>query len=119
MELKVSSGTLKNWERLSTKSDGRLSSRANKTNSNKRFVPVEKCSKHVEKWVLSLIHSVLVCQYDIESVLYSIIMKLFKIHGVCSKGIYGRFCREYSEIELVDDIFRLNIPNDFDIIGTI
>ena len=119
MELKVSSGTLKNWERLSTKSDGRLSSRANKTNSNKRFVPVEKCSKHVEKWVLSLIHSVLVCQYDIESVLYSIIMKLFKIHGVGSKGIYGRFCREYSEIELVDDIFRLNIPNDFDIIGTI
>ena len=41
MQYGVSDATARNWEKLNTKSDGRLTTRANKRKSKKRLLPLE------------------------------------------------------------------------------
>lgn len=116
----ISAATRRNWERLGTQREARLQKRANKTNSKKRFIPIERCpNKEVVKWIDLLIEQTLDHQWSIASVLRSVAEKLFIENDLLMRKGYKEFQREYKDIELIPDVLSLDVPEAFDLLGTI
>lgn len=116
----ISDATRRNWERLGSKTETKLQKRANKTNSKKRFIPIERCpNKNVVKWIDSLITQTLDRGWDIASVLRSVAEKLFIENNLLMRKGYLEFQREYNDIEIISDVLSLDVPEAFDLLGTI
>ncbi len=116
----ISEATRRNWRRLGAKTETRLQKRANKTNSKKRFIPIERCpDKEVVKWIEALISRTLDCQWDIASVLRSVAEKLFIENKLLTRCGYREFQNEYKDIEIIPEVVSLQVPEAFDLLGTI
>lgn len=121
---RVSNATRRNWERLNASSEGRLQARANKTLSQKRFVPVERV-RHgaTTAWVETFVAFLLSSGIAIESALYALIVHAFKKHGIDSQKNVRDFLAEYAQyasLKVVEVLSACALPEDeFDIFGTI
>lgn len=116
----ISDGTRRNWKKLQVVPENKLKARANKTQSLKRFIPQERCQRsETNAWIDSFINKVMVNNWNVESVLKSIIENLFDKKGIKQKASYSSFSNAYKDIPILEDILNINVPNDFDILGTI
>lgn len=118
--MNISLATERNWKKLRTDSKDKLTKRANKTLSLKKFIPSERCFKADSIfWLETLIAEIDQRNWPIDSVLYSLSLNLIR---TCNKANpYGtqKFVHEYNHIGVITTLLEVNIPEDFDILGTL
>lgn len=120
----MSEATRRNWVRLNASSEGRLQARANKTLSQKRFVPVERV-RHgaTTAWVETFVAFLLSSGISIESALYALIARALEEHGIDRQKNVRAFLAEharYASPKVVEALSAYALPEDeFDILGTI
>lgn len=117
----ISDATIRNWEKLNTRTSGRLTTRANKRKSNKRVLPLEYFSnKENVAVVQTTLDYIEKHNIEIMSAIYSIGISLLK-----KTGIYGllhvvNVLVEYKDIAIIDELANATFPDDeFDILGLI
>lgn len=117
MGLNISKATERNWARLKSDPTHRLSSRANKTRSVVRFIPKERCSQPA---TLPFIEKILSFEskVSLENILYSLCLALLRQRKADSKRI-AEFASEYSHCVLIEEIAGLDLPEEFDLLGTV
>ena len=117
----ISNATLRNWEKLKTKTAGRLTSRANKRNSEKRVLPLEYISDaNNTPFVMSLLDYIDDNNINIVSALLSLGMNLLKRNGIYDKRHVLNILSEYADIAVVDELVAIELPtNEFDILGLV
>ena len=117
----VSDATLRNWEKLKTKSTERLTTRANKRKSKKRVLPLEYISnKSNISFVQSTLEFIDDTGVDIMSAIFSLGIGLLKRNGIYNKHHVSTVLSDYSDIIIIDELSNSDIPNDeFDILGLI
>lgn len=117
----ISNATIKNWERLNTISTGRLTSRANKRKSKKRFPPLEYFN-NIENltFVQTILDYIDENEIDIMSAIFSLGINLLKEAGIYKKGHVITVLNEYRNVSIVDYLTTTVLPDDeFDILGLI
>jgi type I restriction-modification system DNA methylase subunit len=112
----VSVATKRNWERLGVVDfSERLNKRANKTKSQKQFVPLE-CLKNTTAFSVEEIIKIVKSELP-ETAIYSLAHKLVEdIHNQAGKNW---FFEEYSRLRLNKQVYAINLPNEQDILGII
>lgn len=117
----ISDATLRNWEKLKTKSTDRLTTRANKRKSKKRVLPLEYISnKSNISFVQSTLDYIDDNDIDIMSAILSLGTSLLKKNGIYNKRHVSTVLSDYSDIAIIDELSNSDIPNDeFDILGLI
>ena len=117
----ISNATVKNWEKLNTKPAERLTARANKKNSSKKFVPTEYFAdtKNIS-FVQNLIDYIDSKNFNISSVIFSLATNLLTKNNLQNKSHIQATLTEYANIEIIPEIFKINLPeNEIDILGII
>lgn len=119
MQYGISDATARNWEKLNTKSDGRLTTRANKRKSKKRVLPLEYISnKNNVSFVQKMLDYIDDNRFDIMSSIYSLGISLLKRERLYEKQHVATVLSEYADISIIDELVAVNLPNDeFDILG--
>ena len=119
MKYGVSDATARNWEKLNTKSDGRLTTRANKRKSKKRVLPIEYiCNKNNVSFVQKMLDYIDDNRLDIMSAIFSLGVSLLKRERLLEKQHVATVLSEYTDISIIDELTAVNLPNDeFDILG--
>ncbi|OUO94303.1 TaqI-like C-terminal specificity domain-containing protein [Cloacibacillus sp. An23] len=117
----VSDATVRNWEKLKTTLIGRLTTRANKRKSQKRFIPLEyNCNKDNIPFVQGILEYIDANNLDIMSSMYSLGISLLNNAKIYNKQHVKSTLKEYEYVDVVDELTRLKIPDDeFDILGLI
>ena len=115
----ISDATARNWEKLNTKSDGRLTTRANKRKSKKRVLPLEYISnKNNVSFVQKMLDYIDDNRLDIMSSIFSLGISLLKRERLYEKQHVATVLSEYADISIIDELVAVNLPNDeFDILG--
>lgn len=114
----VSTATKQNWERLGVENyNERLSKRANKTQSSKRFIPMECLHSISSATIKNVIHIVETENVHISDALFSLAYK--KIHRIINKKGKEWFYEQYSHLKLNDSLFSLAIPDAQEFLGTV
>ena len=117
----ISAATIRNWEKLSTQSVGRLAARANKRKSKKRVLPIEYIA-HEDNiaFVQDILDYVDNNSIEIMSAILSLgicLLKKFKLYG---KEHVTHVLNEYAGIAVIDELLKANLPvNEYDILGLI
>ena len=116
----ISYATRKNWEKLNSSESGRLTHRANKRMSKKRFIPVEYLSDSNNAEKLQYILDDIICSnYAIESVVFSLAVSLLKSKRIFEKKNVQRVLSEYS-FEFEEAIEKYDWPtNERDLLGIV
>ena len=117
----ISNATIANWKRLRVKPDGRLTSRANKRRSSKKFLPKEYFvdSGNVS-FVKNFLEFIEAEKADIYSVIFSLSVNLLKKQGIYSKAHVHETLREYADVVILKPFESMELPaNETDILGTI
>lgn len=117
----VSNATIRNWAKLNTDGIGRLTSRANKRNSQKRIIPMEYVS-HSENiaFVQRILDLIDEQELNISSVILSLGISLLKRSRLYEKEHVLSVLEMYKEIPVYPELETINIPhNEFDILGLI
>ncbi len=119
MQYGISDATARNWEKLNTKSDGRLTTRANKRKSKKRVLPLEYISnKNNVSFVQKTLDYIDDNRLDIMSAIFSLGISLLKRERLYEKQHVATVLSEYADISIIDELVAVNLPNDeFDILG--
>lgn len=119
MQYGISDATARNWEKLNTKSDGRLTTRANKRKSKKRVLPLEYISnKNNVSFVQKTLDYIDDNRLDIMSAIFSLGISLLKRERLYEKQHVATVLSEYADISIIDELAAVNLPNDeFDILG--
>lgn len=119
MQYGISDATARNWEKLNTKSDGRLTTRANKRKSKKRVLPLEYISnKNNVSFVQKMLDYIDDNRLDIMSSIFSLGISLLKRERLYEKQHVATVLSEYADISIIDELVAVNLPNDeFDILG--
>lgn len=119
MKYGVSDATARNWEKLNTKSDGRLTTRANKRKSKKRLLPLEYINnKNNVSFVQKTLDYIDDNRLDIMSSIFSLGISLLKRERLYKKQHVATVLSEYADISIIDELVAVNLPNDeFDILG--
>lgn len=119
MQYGISDATARNWEKLNTKSDGRLTTRANKRKSKKRVLPLEYiCNKNNVSFVQKTLDYIDDNRLDIMSAIFSLGISLLKRERLFEKQHVATVLSEYTDISIIDELAAVNLPNDeFDILG--
>ena len=117
----ISNATALNWKRLQTKPEGRLTSRANKRRSLKKFLPKEYfVDKGNIPFVKNLLELIETEQADIYSVIFSLGVNLLKKQGIYSKPHVRDTLREYDDVAILKNFLAMELPaNEVDILGII
>lgn len=116
----ISDATIRNWSKLGSSNKNKLTKRANKTLSKKSFIPLERCTNSdTESFIQNLVKLKELYDYSVSSILYSLCLNLFFKHNLTEKYSSKRFANEYSHLICIDDIINLDIPEEFDILGTV
>ncbi len=120
-ECRVSSATIRNWEKLNTNTSGRLASRANKRKSKKRILPLEYISnKNNVSFVQSILDFIDESDIDIFSAIISLGVSLLVKNGLYNKPHVVAVLKEYANITIIDKLSTIKLPDDeFDILGLI
>ena len=119
MQYGISDATARNWGKLNTKSDGRLTTRANKRKSKKRVLPLEYISnKNNVSFVQKTLDYIDDNRLDIMSAIFSLGISLLKRERLYEKQHVATVLSEYADISIIDKLVAVNLPNDeFDILG--
>ncbi|MBQ7193791.1 MAG: N-6 DNA methylase [Synergistaceae bacterium] len=117
----ISDATLRNWEKLKTKSNGRLAARANKRKSKERVFPLEYISnKSNISFVQDTLDYIDDNGIDIMSAVLSLGTGLLIRSGIYDKNHVSNVLSDYSDIRVIDELSNSGIPNDeFDILGLV
>ncbi|MCI7766987.1 MAG: N-6 DNA methylase [Oscillospiraceae bacterium] len=115
----ISEATLRNWQRLGTSPESRLTSRANKKGSKKRFIPLEylrhKESAAVLQSFLNLSEN---SSVPAENAVYSLCVNYLRQKGIINLPHVKRVMAEYDNISYAEELWELSVPeNEFDFIG--
>lgn len=115
----VSNATLKNWNKLNNDFAGRLTMRANKRMSEKRFLPLEYVSNNNSiAFIKNILDYIETNELDIASVVLSIGVGLLKKAGIYEKQHVISVLNNYSNLVLLEELEKLNLPqNEFDFLG--
>ncbi len=116
-----SSATLRNWDRLHTQSEGRLTARANKRRSKKRVIPLEYVSdKGNLSFVQNLLDDIDENGFSFKNSLYSLGINLLKKRGLYGKLHVVETLSEYAHMEVIDGLTAIELPqNEFDFLGLV
>ena len=116
-----SNATLVNWEKLNTKTAGRLTTRANKRKSKKRVLPMEYISnKDNIAFVQNILDFLDENSVDISSAILSLGISLLKRENIFNHRHVADVLEEYTDITVIDELVAANLPTDeFDILGLI
>ncbi len=117
----ISNATLVNWEKLNTKTAGRLTTRANKRKSKKRVLPMEYISnKDNIAFVQNILDFLDENSVDISSAILSLGISLLKRENIFNHRHVADVLEEYTDITVIDELVAANLPTDeFDILGLI
>lgn len=117
----ISNATLRNWEKLKTKTTERLTTRANKRKSQKRVLPLEYISYRGNiSFVQNTLDYIDENRIDIISAILSLGINLLRKKGIYNKHHVSTVLREYSDIKNVEVLSNCDIPDDeFDILGLV
>lgn len=117
----ISNATLVNWEKLNTKTAGRLTTRANKRKSKKRVLPMEYISnKDNIAFVQNILDFLDENSVDISSAILSLGISLLKRENIFNHRHVADVLKEYTDITVIDELVAANLPTDeFDILGLI
>ncbi|MDD6489785.1 MAG: N-6 DNA methylase [Clostridia bacterium] len=120
MNNNVSTATLRNWNKLNTNTENRLTTRANKCMSKKRFVPVEYFSdKSNVKIIQDNIEILSGYEYKVEDVVYSIAVYLLEKKNILSKKHIKKVLSDYS-FDFIPQINQIEWPdNERDLLGIV
>jgi len=116
MSVLVSAATKRNWERLGVVDySKRLTKRANKTESIRKFIPLE-CLKNISaSSVIEIVNMVKAESTSVETIIFSLAHKLVSsIHNDIGKKW---FFEKYKHCKLNSSIRLLDLPNEQDILG--
>ncbi|MDE6713157.1 MAG: N-6 DNA methylase [Lachnospiraceae bacterium] len=121
MKYGISDATVRNWEKLNTKSTERLTTRANKRKSKKRVLPLEYiCNKENITFIQTILDYIDENSLDIMSAMFSLGIYLLKRAGIYEKQHVATVLSEYSDVAIIDYLTTAVLPNDeFDILGLI
>lgn len=117
----ISDATLRNWEKLNTKSTGRLTTRANKRKSKKRVLPMEYIiNKDNIAFVQNTLDYIDENRIEITSAILSLGISLLKKTNIFKQRHVADVLEEYTDITVIDELVASNLPTDeFDILGLI
>ncbi len=117
----ISNATLRNWEKLNTKKDGRLTARANKRKSKKRVLPIEYFNNRENaSFVQEVLDYIDKNAIDVFSALLSLGINLLKRNKIDHKEHVASVLNEYSNIEIAKELTTVAVPDDeFDILGLV
>lgn len=117
----ISDATLRNWEKLNTKTTGRLTTRANKRKSKKRVLPMEYISnKDNIAFVQTTLDYIDENSIDIMSAILSLGISLLKKANIFSRRHVVDVLSEYKSITIIDELAESDLPTDeFDVLGLI
>lgn len=121
MKYGISDATVRNWEKLNTKSTERLTARANKRKSKKRVLPLEYiCNKENVTYLQATLDYIDENSLDIMSAIFSLGISLLKRAGIYEKQHVATVLSEYADVAVDDYLTTAVLPNDeFDILGLI
>lgn len=117
----ISNATLRNWEKLNTRTTGRLTTRANKRKSKKRVLPMEYISNRDNiAFVQNTLDYIDENSIDIMSAILSLGISLLKKANIFNHRHVTAALEEYASITVIDELVSSNLPTDeFDILGLI
>lgn len=118
-ETEISAATVRNWQRLGTAPDNRLTSRANKKRSLKRIIPSEYL-RHRETENILQGFLLIADKYHVsaENAVYSLCVNFLRQKGIFHLPHVKRVMAEYQNFSYIDELRELVIPeNEFDFIG--
>lgn len=120
-QIGISAATLRNWEKLSTKSTGRLTTRANKRKSKKRILPLEYFSNRDNvSFVQNTLDYIDEHDIDIFSAIFSLGISLLKKNDLYDKQYVASVLSDYADVAIISDLSNYILPSDeFDILGLI
>ena len=125
----ISQATKSNWQRLGVNDKEiktRLSKRANKRFSVKKFIPLEYLSDSNN---LAIIEEIVDCKKDIQSVIYSLALNLLVSNGlitykngeIISENPYiYKIFEEFGNVQPLNNLLELTLPdNERDFLGVV
>ena len=120
MRYDISKATGRNWEKLNTSPAGRLTARANKSRSLRRFLPMEYfCERANAVFVRTLLEGI-PRRTPAVSIVLSLGIGLLKRAGLCGKPHVSAVLDEYADVGVIAELTEVELPdNEFDILGLI
>ena len=117
----ISDATLRNWEKLNTGTNGRLTTRANKRKSKKRVLPMEYISNEDNiAFIQNTLDYIDENSIDIMSAILSLGISLLKKANIYNHRHVKTTLEEYASIAVIDELVSSNLPtNEFEILGLI
>lgn len=114
----ISSATERNWTRLGTSMEKRLTSRANKTLSTKHIVPLEYFGKNVNAdFTQCLIDIAHLNNWNNFSVIKSLATQIFKEEGILNKISVKKLLNECNDCHLDISLAGDFDKDDYDLLG--
>ncbi|MGN1458356.1 MAG: TaqI-like C-terminal specificity domain-containing protein [Acutalibacteraceae bacterium] len=118
MNNNVSTATIRNWNKLNTNIENRLTTRANKCMSKKRFVPVEYFSDKSNVKIIQDAIEVL-SKYEVGDIVYSIAVYLLAKKNILNKTHVEKVLSDYS-FNFIPQINETKWPdNERDLLGVV
>lgn len=116
----ISVATHKNWEKLKYTNESRLTSRANKTQSLKRILPIEYFSnKKNIKQVVNLLEYIDTQQWEIGAIIYSLGINLLTQSKIISQPHVQQVINSYTYV-VIKPLLDYKLPNnEKDLLGLI
>ncbi|WP_035295493.1 N-6 DNA methylase [Clostridium sp. MD294] len=116
----ISNATKKNWNKLHTKNNQKLTTRANKCLSQKNIIPLEYfCNTNNIKYIQNLLYIVHSEKWNITSILLSLGINLLKKANLYHKKYVQNILKQYP-YAVITELLNDTLPNDeIDILGII
>ena len=111
--LRISDATRRNWNKLNTNLEGRLTSRANKRESARRILPIEYfTNKDNITLINSLLDSIDEQNHNIFSVIFSLAINMLRKNNLDAKDHVIRVLSDYKSTNAIDYYITLPLPED-------
>lgn len=102
----ISAATVRNWARLNTTSDGRLSMRANKVASTRR---IKACGYLRDGRADKLLEQIIDCNAVVYDIMYSLCIAALRQHGILNKP----HVRSFLDTLKPGSLLSFNLPESF------
>lgn len=102
---RISKATEYNWKKLNSDSNGKLTKRANKTQSKKRIIATSYLDDSKANMLLK---NVLMVESSVENIMYTLAYSALSQNGLLQKPHVKEFIQKYSHLKHVS----IDIPND-------
>lgn len=115
----ISQATARNWKKLHTSEEGRLTKRANKRNSQKRIFPVEYfCKPENLDFVQKVLKKADENEWPVDSFIMSLGINILKKSKIFEMDHVQNCLQEYRDIATIDDLLQMDLPeNENDLLG--